>query len=80
LPQIAKKHVFNKMSKVPTKPECQVNVRAEPNFIDQSLNDLDQEDPSLIEALKKMMVQPSKVNDKPFLTSSHGRVVKAKDS
>ncbi len=46
-----------------TKPEeCHVNVRTEPNFIDESLNNLDQEDPLLIEALKKMMVQPTKVN------------------
>jgi hypothetical protein len=46
-----------------TKPEeCHVNVRTEPNFIDESLNDLDQEDPLLIEALKKMMVKPAKVN------------------
>ncbi len=57
------------MSEVPTKPECQVNVRAEPNFIDQSLNDLDQEDPTLIEALKKMIVEPTKVKDKHFLTN-----------
>jgi|LakMenEpi03Aug12_release.lakeMendotaPanAssembly.Ray.scaffolds.fasta_scaffold3116715_1 hypothetical protein len=47
-----------------TKPEeCHVNLRAEPKFIDKSLNDLDQEDPLLIEALKKMMVKPAKVND-----------------
>jgi hypothetical protein len=51
------------MSELKTKPEeCQINVRAEPKFIDKSLNDLDQEDPVLIEALKKMMVKPTKVN------------------
>jgi hypothetical protein len=56
--------LFNKMSELQkTEPEeCHVNVRTEPNFIDESLNDLDQEDPILIEALKKMMVKPAKVN------------------
>jgi hypothetical protein len=53
-----------------TKPEeCHANVRTEPKFIDKSLNDLDQEDPILIEALKKMMVKPTKVNtNQAFLT------------
>ncbi len=62
--KIEKEKLFNKMSELQkTKPEeCHVNVRTEPNFIDESLNNLDQEDPVLIEALKKMMVKPAKVN------------------
>ena len=65
------------MSEIEAKPECHVNIKAEPNFIDKSLNKLDQENPILIEALKKMMVKPTPVNYQSFVTWSRGLVVKA---
>jgi hypothetical protein len=39
------------------------SASTEPSFVDPALNDLDQEDPALVKAIKKMMVKPAQVFD-----------------
>ena len=36
----------------------------ETSYVDEKLNELDQEDPVLVEAIKKMMIKPTEVRKK----------------